>query len=290
MSNPVDPNTPTSTKPKRKKASGWDKWKAKKKAQAALNAGLPTPVVATPVVPTTPDSGGVATPPAVALKNHYAIILDRSGSMGRIRESTIASFNEQVQSVRTASRGQATDVSLFTFSTHPDAPTFFTAPVDSLVELNTNTYRPSGDTALFDTIIAATDRLSALPDANDPSVSFLVCIITDGEENCSRTKPGQVAERIESLQATKRWTFTFVGANIDVRSMTKLGVAADNTRSFTSTAAGVQKMSQLHSEATKSYFSARSAGATQTLDLYKRAEEALKKQQEEAAKKSSGTV
>lgn len=284
MSNPVDPNTPVPTKPKRKKASGWDKWKAKKKAQAAGNVGLPTPVAP-------PVNNVTVAPPAVALKNHYAIILDRSGSMGRIRESTIASFNDQVQAVRTASRGQATDVSLFTFSTRPDSPTFFTSPVDSLVELSYRNYAPSGDTALFDTIISATDKLAALPDANDPSVSFLVCIITDGEENCSRATASQVAERIQSLQDTKRWTFTFVGANIDIRSMAKIGLAADNTRSFTSSPAGVQKMSALNSAATASYFSARGAGATQTLDLYKRAEAALKKQQdEEEAKRASGTT
>lgn len=166
----------------------------------------------------------------------------------------------------------------------------FTAPVDSLIELTYNSYYPSGDTALYDTIMKATDKLLALPDASDPSVSFLVAIVTDGEENNSRATAAQVSERIQSLQATKRWTFIFVGANVDIHSMTKLGVSADNSRSFMSTNSGVRGMSALNREATASYFSARSAGATQSLDLYKRAEEALKRQQNEETKKASGNT
>lgn len=112
--------TNSSNAPKRKKASGWDKWKAKKKAQTTANTSLPTPVV-----PTTPGFGGTTETPSVSLKNHFSIILDRSGSMRKIREATVASFNEQVQAVRTSSQGQATDVSLFTFSSHPDVPAFY---------------------------------------------------------------------------------------------------------------------------------------------------------------------
>lgn len=276
----VDPN-----KPKKKKASGWDKWKAKKKAAAVGGSVSAVPA------PVGPVGAPVPSTPLVAIKNHFAIILDRSGSMGTIRDATVKSFNEQVQTVRETSRGQQTTVSLFPFSDYADAPTFLAADVDKLKELTSELYRPGGNTALNDAIIAATDKLSALPDANDPNVSFLVVIITDGEENNSRHSSNDVSKRIKGLQDTKRWTFTFVGANVDIGRITRsLSLSAGNTRSYTASNVGVQSMSRLQSAATQSFFSARSAGATQSLDLYKKAEELLKKQQEEEAKKkASGT-
>lgn len=285
MSNPLDTNT---GKPKRKKASGWDAWKAKKKAAAAV--GKPTisiPIGLSSAVNATGIPVGTGTPSTTGLKNHYALILDRSGSMGRIRDAAIAAFNEQVQAVRLASRGQTTDVSLFPFSTVADPPTFFARSVEAFIELNHSTYSPRGDTALYDAIIAATNKLLSLPDANDPNTSFLVCILTDGEENHSNASAEEVAERIKSLQNTKRWTFTFVGANVDVGKITRtLSFSADNSRGYTASAAGVQHMNSMHRVATKSFFSERAMGSTQSLDLYKKAEEALKKQQEEEAKKS----
>lgn len=283
----TDPNTP-----KKKKASGWDKWKAKKKAAAAAAAGVTTGVAIPPVAVSPVGLVGVtgAAGPVTALKNHFAIILDRSGSMASIRDATIKAFNEQVQTVRESSRGQQTDVSLFPFSDYADAPPFLAAGVDTLKELTRHDYVPNGNTALNDAIIAATDKLSALADANDPNTSFLVCVITDGEENNSRHSSKEAADRIKALQDTKRWTFTFVGANVDIGRVTRnYSLSAGNSRGFASTNAGVSGMSVLNSAATKSFFSARSAGATQSLDLYKRAEEMLKKQQEEEAKKAASS-
>jgi hypothetical protein len=276
----------TSNKPKRKKASGWDKWKAKKKAKTIASVAKKAGLASVPVSPNLASVSGatgipIAPPqPTTVLKNHYALILDRSGSMGRIRNETISAFNEQIKTVRLASRGQSTDISLFPFSSVPDQPTFFTAPVESLIELNYSTFVPSGSTALYDAIIAATDKLAALPDANDPNTSFLVTILTDGENNCSSATVEDVAQRVKTLQDTKRWTFTFVGANVDVGDVTKsFKLSAGNARSYSATPVGVSQMNSLHNFATNNFFSERSMGSTQSLNLYADAEKALAKQE-----------
>lgn len=215
-------------------------------------------------------------PKAKVLKNHVAIILDRSGSMESIRDSTIKAFNEQVQSIRVASRGQQTDISLFTFSNGPDEPKFFAAPVEGLVELTRETYAPDGGTALYDSILETTRRLGNLKDANEPETSFLIVIISDGDENASRATGEDVQKRLAALDATKRWTFTYVGCSVaDMTKMRNIGISTSNSRSFTATAAGVAGSSTLNSTSTACYFTARASGSTQVNNLYDQAEAAL---------------
>jgi len=226
------------------------------------------------------------------LKNHVVFILDRSGSMESIRDVTISAFNEQVQSIKrsSAAEGQQTDVSLFTFSNRPDEPTFFTAPVESLAELTKETYRPDGGTALYDTMLEATRRLGNLKDANDPETAFLVIILSDGEENASHATGDDVAKRLEALNETKRWTFTYLGCSAgDLTKIRSMGISASNSRSFVATAAGVSGTTALNNTATAQYFSMRSAGITSSDCLYDTAEAVLNSNNPANATGATGT-
>lgn len=260
---------------KRKKKSGWDAWKAKKKAALATNT-------TSSVTTSTPDTVTPVTS-RKTLRNHVAIVLDKSGSMEIIRDATIRAFNEQCSTIRTASKEQPTTVSLVTFDSTTRTE-FFAVPTDKLTTLTRDSYMPGGGTALFDGIMHTTDALMRLPDANDPDTSFLVVIISDGEENSSRhATASSVKSRIESLQATKRWTFAYVGAVSDLTAIRNLGISAGNSRQFMATNIGVTRVAALNSTATQGYFASRSTGSTQSMDLYHRAEEALKKEEEKAA-------
>lgn len=210
------------------------------------------------------------------LKNHVVFILDRSSSMESIRDATIKAFNDQVSAIREHSRGQLTDVSLFTFSSTPDAPTFFTAPVESLVTLNRDTFVPSGMTALYDTVLEATRQLTTLPDANDKDTSYLVVCLSDGDENSSHASGTEVSKRLEALQATGRWTFTYLGCSAgDLTKMRAMGISAGNSRGFSYSAAGVESTSALNCAATSNYFTARSTGSSSVNNLYDQAEAQL---------------
>lgn len=207
---------------------------------------------------------------------HIAFVLDRSSSMESIREATIKAFNEQVATAKKASQGQETLVSLFTFSTRPDRATFLAAPVGALEELTTATYVPNGSTALYDTILEATDALKALPEADNPDTAFLVIILSDGEENSSLADGPAVSRRLEELQSTKRWTFTYLGCSeADLKRMRAIGISAGNSRLFAATNAGVDTTSALNCSATEAFFTARSVGQTAVANLYDQAEATL---------------
>jgi Mg-chelatase subunit ChlD len=155
--------------------------------------------------------------PLKKLVNHVAIVLDESGSMDPMRKEAIDAFNDQIKTIKAGDEKQETTVSLVKFNTEVPEPVFWELPVANVRKITTRDYRPNGMTALLDAIGLTVDRLSALPDAEDSNTSFLVIIISDGEENNSKEfSHAPIADRIEKLEKTERWTFVFLGANQDM--------------------------------------------------------------------------
>lgn len=169
--------------------------------------------------------------------NHIAVVLDRSGSMNKIREETISGFNEQLKTFRDNGDGQDNRVTLVTFGTTPDEPRFF--PVDE--ELTEEDYTPRGWTSLYDAIGDTVTMLQAVEEEQDADTAFLVIIITDGQENHSkRFNRHQVAGMIKELEEAGNWTFTYLGANHNVFATTaSLNIAEGNSKVFQSVSDGV---------------------------------------------------
>jgi hypothetical protein len=110
---------------------------------------------------------------------------------------------------------------------------FMDQPHESLQKITHGDYRPGGGTALYDAIGYMIDHFSALPEASDPNCSFLLVIVTDGEENSSRHwNYARVRESIQSLEKTGRWTFTYLGAAEGLQDVgASLGIQVGNTMS-----------------------------------------------------------
>lgn len=207
---------------------------------------------------------------------HVALILDRSSSMGTIREEAIGAFNDQLRVIREESEdGTPNLVTLTTFATTVDDFQFFDEPPKQIPSLTLDRYQPGGSTALLDAIMKTVDAFKKLPDADDPDTSFLVAVITDGEENSSQEYslrhdgPKRVGETIKELEATQRWTFTYLCANVDPTKIQKtLNISAGNTMSFTADSRGTIAASSMHSNSTSNYLKARKMGLTSTPEFY----------------------
>ena len=168
----------------------------------------------------------------------YHLILDRSGSMSDCVETTINGFNEQVRKVREIAcefPDQNLEMSL----------TFFNQDVDNVFKnlspekvelLDSRLYRTSGSTALFDaigkTIFQIENEMKAKGD--HPTDTAVVIIITDGYENASRLfSLKDIRESIIRLEATGRWTFSFLGATLDAVDVAeKMAFQRKNSYSF----------------------------------------------------------
>lgn len=207
---------------------------------------------------------------------HVAMILDRSGSMETIREEAIGSFNDQLKVIKNSEAdGNENYVTLVTFSSFVDKPHHLATPAGEVPTLTKKEYVPSGGTALLDAMGSTINKLKDLPDANEENVSFLVVVITDGEENSSkeycrfRGGPEKISNLIKELEATNRWTFVYLCANVDPTKIREtLNLSFDNVRGFTSDSLGTAAASQMHSESATNYFKSRTQGMTSTPEFY----------------------
>ncbi|MFY7943969.1 MAG: vWA domain-containing protein [Crocinitomicaceae bacterium] len=164
----------------------------------------------------------------------YQFILDESGSMQSCMDPIIKGFNQQLETIQQIQHEDPTQnnrISLLLFN-HLIREVLSDAEVDACIPLSTTNYSPSGTTALLDAIGTAVDRLSEAD--KDETTNFVVIILTDGYENASiRYNYHMIAEKIKSLEATGRWTFTFLGADMDAIHTSKmLNIKSENTIKF----------------------------------------------------------
>ncbi|MCK6613553.1 MAG: VWA domain-containing protein [Ignavibacteriaceae bacterium] len=157
---------------------------------------------------------------------YYQLILDRSGSMGDIREVTISSFNEQVSAIQSLTRefpDQPVRVSLTLFN-HRITPVVKEEDPATVHPLTPQDYEPEGTTSLLDAIgISVTrlqEKLKSGLEANEAEV--IVVIITDGHENSSEHYTlANIARLISELEQTGKWKFSYLGTTfnaIDIAS------------------------------------------------------------------------
>ena len=204
------------------------------------------------------------------LGNYIAIILDRSGSMNSIREEARQVFNEQVATINKSAKGMKNRVCLVTFSTVPDEPIFWLEDPEILTPFDESQYQPNGMTALFDTVGTTVEKLKKVEDAADEDVSFLIIIISDGQENNSKTfNSEKIAALIKECQNTGRWTFTYLGANQDLSDVSRhLEIPRDNIAGFESTRRGMARGSRMTSSGIEDYMLAKMRGTKQSRSFF----------------------
>lgn len=208
--------------------------------------------------------------PKKLLQTRVAVILDRSSSMLSMRAEALSAFNKQVEAVQKKVKGMETKFTFVTFSTVADEPTIFNQSVEKIKPLTEDQYVPDGMTAMYDAVGFTLDKLTALPEYSDKDCSFLVVIISDGQENNSRHFTAEaIASRVKALTETGRFTFTYMGANQDLRQVSRtLNIPMQNTMAFVANAKGMDQASKTHVGATVNYMSLRSTGAMASTNFY----------------------
>ena len=124
---------------------------------------------------------------------HVAIVLDRSGSMGTIKNDIIGGFNQLIEDQKKET-GEMT-VTLVSFAEANDYTVIYNrVPIAEVKTLTSNDYRTAGGTALNDSFVRLINEtgndLRSLSEDNRPEKVLLVSI-TDGEENSSREFAGK---------------------------------------------------------------------------------------------------
>ncbi len=166
-------------------------------------------------------------------------IIDKSGSMGCLRDDTIGSFNTMLEQQK-AQKGEAKVTTVF-FSDDKH----FVHDRISLSEvkpLQRCDYKPMGCTALYDTVGSVIEHISSIhkyarPEDRPENTMFV--IITDGMENASHHFSGaQVRKMVEEKKAAG-WEFIFLGANIDAEeTAANIGISRERAVNWSADACG----------------------------------------------------
>lgn len=210
------------------------------------------------------------------MKNYIGFSRDHSGSMRSIARHAARDYNSMLASIKQASisQNQDTIVSVVTIGVGHSATVgveIVNSNVQVLQPISESSYKADAPgTPLFESVFKLISIMKAVPDYNDPNVSFLLMITTDGQETQQRHAGPELGRVIRELQATDRWTFVFrVPADRrSKRELMNLGIPADNIFEWDQTQKGVEVASQQTSEAFTQYYQARAAGKRSTTRFY----------------------
>lgn len=154
---------------------------------------------------------------------YYHLILDKSGSMNSHYNETLEGLNEKLLSIQNIQKRNPEIpiyVSLTLFSDSPEL-VFENVPANELQPLTKTDYVLDGMTGLLDAVGTVVNRMEYLLNRQirENNANAMVVIFTDGMENASRMYTyDQVGAKIKALEESNRWSFAFVGADMDAWS------------------------------------------------------------------------
>ncbi len=205
------------------------------------------------------------------LTNHICLVIDASGSMGSVARQVEKAFNDQVKNIKqnAVSEGQETYVHVYDFSGAGDVRRLQHNAYHETVKLmSPGDFIPRGMTALEDATGTAIVDLKKVKGAADKNTSFLLVVITDGDENDSRLYKGKLRQMIEEVQKTDRWTIAGLVPPGHVKSLAAYGIPEGNITEWEATVKGTEAMSQKLSSSTSSYYKERASGQTQSSNFF----------------------
>jgi len=151
-------------------------------------------------------------------KTHATLILDASGSMQPQLQDTRGSIISFIRDQKSIVGDECT-LRVIAFSNN--WVELYNGPVNEAHELAiANAYRPSGGTALLDTVGQAIDDNGKDFRDNGTYDNVLLTIITDGQENASKEyTAAQVKEKVQHQTEKYGWVITYIGAEPQVAQL-----------------------------------------------------------------------
>ena len=206
------------------------------------------------------------------IKQYIGISRDHSGSMQSIVDAAQADYNATIASIKEEAKVNDIDtiVSVIKCGVGFRGLNEFEVTNSNVDQLRPICgYKADGyHTPLFDSIADLIDLLLKVPDAKKPNVSFLIMVVTDGENNYGRQTGKTIGARIRELQATDRWTFSFRVPYGYKRNLVSLGIPDGNILEWEHTIKGMEHATVSTRSAVKTYFHAAASGSTHSTRFY----------------------
>ena len=171
-------------------------------------------------------------------KTIYHFVVDQSGSMSGSEDPTIEGFNSQLKTLKKLKADFPENEYLVSVTFFEDEVMDLIqfAPIEKINMLNRDNYRPGGLTALLDGIGKSIESIRSKYDSEiqQNKTSIVMIILTDGGENASKFYTRyRIGEMINELDATGKWTFSFLGAGLDaIKASENLNIRRENIMSY----------------------------------------------------------
>lgn len=188
-------------------------------------------------------------------------IIDMSGSMMSIKDDSIGGFNSFIEEQKKLDGETRITVALF-----DDQYELLADGIDlkEFEGLNDSNYRPRGMTALLDAIGKTVTNIDSKEDFIPVEIDYVVAILTDGAENCSREFNRDGIFKLISDKTEEGWQFIYLGANQDaIGEATSLGIKGLHAGNFVASGDGASTAVLNASEMIAGY---RSAGFMMSYD------------------------
>lgn len=209
--------------------------------------------------------------------NHIVLVLDASLSMTPIANQLVKVADNQIEYLARRSKelDQETRITVYTFNTvgtwgnpkHQIDCLIYDKDVLRVPSIS-GLYYPDGGTPLIDATITALDDLALTPEKYGEH-SFLVYVLTDGEENQSRATSSELSSKIARLP--DNWTIAaFVPNAIGISEAKRFGFPKDNIAIWDANSVqGVSEMGEKIRQTTENFMVGRSQGVRGSRNVFK---------------------
>lgn len=200
--------------------------------------------------------------------NHVALVIDDSPSMAGLVYKTREVVNAQIKAFQTTSRlkNQETRISVYIFGGECRCVAFDAYP-DSIPDARNFVHAGISATAMIDATYKAISDLQDIP-TKVGDHSFLIYVVTDGEDNCSKKNASDIRFKLESLNDD--WTVAALVPNVKAKHYcVTYGLPVGNIEIWdTTTVQGMETVGSTICDSYTAYTSARSVGLKSTKTLF----------------------
>ncbi|UTS52121.1 hypothetical protein [Synechococcus phage BUCT-ZZ01] len=196
--------------------------------------------------------------------NNVIFCIDESGSMQHHSRNVKKVFTETLQTISQLAGSQETQVSVYYFNDKVRRTAFCSDPAT----VNTSDYDPNWATAMRDCMIQAITEHRIIKDKSDVDRSFLMYVVTDGQDNRSLNTSSSLANIIAGLGDA--WTVAaLVPSAMDSHYAKMSGIPAGNIQIWDANSErGMEEVSMSVAASYQSYSNARTTGVRSVANLF----------------------
>jgi len=178
-------------------------------------------------------------------ETYVVFLLDRTGSMSRLKPTNIHGFNNFVSTLQEQPGSEQIRFTLVQFYGLGADTIYQRAPIREVAPIKDGDFRPKGSTPLVDatykTIQAVARAIEPAPAASTSTAAgaqadrpnVVVCIQSDGDDNSSVEYDWDELQALIAEKRTQGWQVFFLGAKIDPEEQAEqLGIPAEHVMTY----------------------------------------------------------